>query len=45
MYLKEQTKKEQLRMEEEARELREKEIEEKWRKMVYEQQTEKRFMI
>lgn len=41
LYLEEQSKKYQVRMEEEAREFREKELEEQWRKYVLDSEIEK----
>ena len=41
LYLQENSKKEQARMEEEAKEVRESELNEKWRKLMLEQEIEK----
>ena len=45
MYLKEETKNEQARMEEEAREHREREIDATWKKYMKENETEKQQLI
>jgi hypothetical protein len=45
LYLNEQSRKEELRMEEEARELREREIEEEWRKYLLDSEIEKQQLI
>ena len=45
LYLQENSKKEQARMEEEAKEVRESELNEKWRKLMLEQEIEKNQLI
>lgn len=45
LYLQEHSKKEQARMEEEAKEVRESELNEKWRKLMLEQEIEKNQLI
>ena len=45
LYLREQATKEKLRMEEEAQEMREKEIEEKWRKFMLNSEMDKQQTI
>jgi hypothetical protein len=45
LYLQEQSKREQLRMEEEARELREQELDEEWKKYLLDSEIEKQQLI